>query len=133
METENKKTILITEDEEAYRSVLRKKLENENFLVVDAKNGEEGLIKALEHRPDLILLDLIMPKMGGMDMLREIRKYNDWGKNVPVFILSVLSSSSEEINRDITELEPTYYFEKGKIQIELLMEKIKEKLGAPQS
>jgi DNA-binding response OmpR family regulator len=128
METKNKKIILVTEDEIAYKKTLDQKLKQEGFEVLDAKNGEEGLIIALKNRPDLILLDLLMPKMGGIAMLREIRKYDDWGKKVPVFILSALSSSNDEINKSVTELEPTYYFEKGDIQIESLVDKIKEEL-----
>lgn len=129
----SQKTILIIEDEASYRKILDERLSKEDFKVISAKNGDEGLISALRDKPDLILLDLIMPKITGIELLRELRRYDDWGKTVPVFIISVLSSSNEQINKYIIELEPTYYFEKTTIKIEDLIEKIKEKLQDSQS
>jgi DNA-binding response OmpR family regulator len=125
---ENKKIILVTEDEKSIRSALNIKLINEGFEVLEAKNGEEGLEIALSEHPDLILLDLLMPQIDGMTMLKELRK-DSWGKTVPVIILTNLSSADEEINRNITELEPTYYFVKTEKKLEEIIEKIKERLG----
>ncbi len=124
---ENKKLVLITEDEKILRDALRLKLASEGFIVLEAKNGEEGLDIALKEHPDIILLDLVMPKMDGMSMLRKIRE-DIWGKNVPVIILTNLSSADEDINKDITKLEPTYYFVKTDKKLEEVVEKIKEKL-----
>ncbi len=125
---ENKKIILITEDEKALRNALDDKLQKEGFTILDAENGEEGLALALLEHPDLILLDIVMPKMNGMKMLKELRA-DEWGKTVPVIMLTNLSSADEERNRDITALEPTYYFMKTDIKIEQVVEKIKERLG----
>jgi twitching motility two-component system response regulator PilH len=124
----NKKIILITEDDGSLRGALDDKLLNSGFDVLEAQNGEEGLVISLKEHPDLILLDLAMPKMDGMSMLRALRK-DEWGKTVPVIIMTNLSSEDEKINKDITELEPTYYLTKSNVGINNIIEKIKERLG----
>lgn len=125
---ENKKIILITEDEKSLRGALHAKLINSGFNVIEAKDGEEGLKLSLDQHPDLILLDIAMPVMDGISMLEKLRE-DVWGKNVPVVLLSNLPSADEEINKAITELEPTYYFVKAEKSIEEITEKIKERLG----
>jgi len=88
---ENRKIILIVEDEVTLRNALRDKLTHEGFGVLEAKDGEEGLEVALRDHPDLILLDIIMPKMDGMTVLKKLRE-DTWGKTVKVIILTNLSS-----------------------------------------
>jgi DNA-binding response OmpR family regulator len=124
---ENKINILVVEDEKSLREALCIKLENEGLGIFEAKDGVEGLEISLNKHPDLILLDIDMPKLDGMGMLRELRK-DDWGKTVPVVIMTNLSSEDEKINKDITELEPTYYFIKSEKPITEVIEKIKERL-----
>ena len=85
---ENKK-VLIVEDEKSLRKVLVKKLIKEKFDILEAKDGLDGLDKAIEHHPDLILLDIIMPVMDGITMLKKLRS-DKWGKEVPVIILTNL-------------------------------------------
>ncbi|MBI2013355.1 MAG: response regulator [Candidatus Colwellbacteria bacterium] len=87
------KTILIVEDELPLLNVLYEKFGREGFNVLKAVNGEEGLKNALSNKPDLILLDIIMPKMDGITMLRELRK-DEWGKSAKVVILTNLSSAT---------------------------------------
>lgn len=124
---ENKKIILIVEDEKTLRAALHLKLSKSGFDVIEASNGEEALSFSLDKHPDLILLDLIMPRMDGITMLRLLRN-DDWGKNVPVIILTNIILD-ENKRKDVLELEPTYYFVKVDIKIEELVNKIKEKLG----
>lgn len=125
---QDKKIILITEDEKSIRNALHDKLSNEGFSILEAKDGEEGLQISLKEHPNLILLDLAMPRMDGMSMLKKLRE-DEWGKSVPVIILTNLSSADEERNRDITKLEPTYYFIKTDKSIEEIVDSIKERLG----
>jgi DNA-binding response OmpR family regulator len=128
MTDQTKKIILVVEDEKSLQGALYDKLTREGFSVIIAQNGVEGLEKSLNQEPDLILLDLDMPKLNGMEMLRELRK-DDWGKSVPVIILTNLPSSDENINKDIAELEPTYYLAKIENGLEGISNKIKERLG----
>jgi len=87
----DKKTILLVEDEELMLVPLAEKLSNQGFKVIKAHDGEEGLAKALENHPDLVILDIIMPKMDGMTAMKKIREDEDWGKDVPIIMLSNLS------------------------------------------
>ena len=84
--------ILIIEDEENILEAVKYTLTQENFDVFTAIDGEEGLTKALEIRPDLVLLDVMLPKMDGFEVCRILRKDLD----MPVFMIS---AKSEEIDR----------------------------------
>lgn len=81
------KKILIIEDEEVLISVLKKKLVREGYSVSVAKNGVEGLAKIKKNKPDLILLDIIMPEKGGFEVMEEIVKDEDLN-DIPIIIIS---------------------------------------------
>ena len=89
------KTILLIEDEPPMTIVLQDSLRRDGFEVVTAKNGVEGLVVAKEKHPDLILLDILMPKMDGMTMLTELRK-DAWGKTANVMVLTNFSDSEKQ-------------------------------------
>ena len=82
--------ILIVEDETAIRKMYAMKLEFSGFEVLQAADGIEGLQMIKDQQPDLVLLDLRLPRMAGDEMLRELRDKN-WGENVPVVILTNIS------------------------------------------
>ncbi len=86
------KKILIIEDEKSLLEALTQKFTKEGYEIVGAKDGEEGLRIALEEKPDLILLDIILPKMDGMTMLKELRK-DGWGKDAKVIVLTNLTDA----------------------------------------
>ncbi len=86
----NKKHLLIVEDEASLRNVLTDKLTREGFLVDQAHDGAEGLKEIKKHMPDLILLDIIMPEMDGVSMLKKLREDKET-ENIPVIIISNLS------------------------------------------
>ena len=88
------KTILVVEDEPKLLKAISDKLTREGFNTLVAKNGEEGVKIALSEKPDLILLDIIMPVMDGITALNQIR--NDaWGEKVPIMMLTNLSGGVE--------------------------------------
>lgn len=91
------KKILIIENETATRKILADKLMREKFVVIQASNGEDGLNMAISEHPDLILLDIFMPKMNGLQVINELHK-DEWGKSVPVIILSNLNDDHEMLN-----------------------------------
>lgn len=86
--------ILVIEDEIALQQVLADRFKEEGFLVQTAADGVEGLQKALSWKPDLILLDIVMPKMDGMTMLHKLRE-DPLGKNLPVILLTNLSDTED--------------------------------------
>ena len=124
-----KKTILIVEDEVPLKTALNDKLSREGFNVLVAKDGEEGLQIAVINHPDLILLDLIMPKMDGLSMMKKLRAESDWGKRVPIIILTNLSPDEEKINKGITEDMPAYYLVKTNLGVSDVIEKVKERIN----
>ena len=123
--TNHKKSILVVEDEVQLRGALRDFLVQNGFSVLEAGNGEVGLDVATQEHPDLILLDIVMPKMDGMTMLQLLRD-DPWGKTVPVIILTNLSASDEKRNQSATELLPSFYLVKSDWKLENLLEKINE-------
>ncbi len=127
MTEDNQKTILIVEDEADLRSIMADTLTKQNFKVLAARNGEEGLNTALQNHPDLILLDLLMPQMGGMAVLQKLRQ-DPWGKNVHVIILTNLPGSDDATIKGVSELLPAYYFLKNDMSLESLTDKIREVL-----
>jgi len=120
--------IQTVEDDALLRDVLRDKLRLEGFAVVESKNGQEGLALALRELPDLILLDIVMPVMDGITMMKKLRQ-NEWGKSVPVILLTNLSADDDRINRAIAENDPAYYLVKSNWSITDLVDKIKDRLS----
>ncbi len=130
-EINNKKILVIeeVEDEKSLRDVLHDKFKLEGFGVLEAKDGEEGLATALRERPDLILLDIVLPKMDGLTMMKKLREANEWGKNVPIILLTNLSADDNKINQAIADNSPAYYLVKSNYTIVDLVEKIRERLS----
>jgi CheY-like chemotaxis protein len=120
----NKKghTILIVEDEAPTMLALSEKLDHEGYNVLKAVDGKEGLEMALDKHPNLILADLKLPEMDGMEMIRRIRM-DGWGKDSKIIILSNIS--------DVAKIEEamvhgTYqYIVKGDSSMNDIIEKIR--------
>ena len=91
---EGKKTVLIVEDEKNIVDILRFNLQRSGYDTLEAYDGEDGLNKALTADPDLILLDVMLPKMNGFDVCRALR---DKGSNVPVIILTAREEESDKV------------------------------------
>ncbi len=79
--------VLVIDDEKALLTLYEDKLKSEGFEVVTAPDGEEGLQVAIKAQPDVILLDIIMPKMNGLDVLKRFKSTPET-KHIPVYILS---------------------------------------------
>lgn len=91
---DKKNVLLIIEDEKTLSDTLEERLTSEGFEVFKAADGDEGLKLALDKHPNLILLDLLMPKVDGITMLKELRK-DAWGKRASVIILTNVESSDK--------------------------------------
>lgn len=88
------KKILIVEDEPDMRAILCGMVENAGYNVVKAEDGEKGLDMIIKEKPDLVLLDIIMPKLNGFEVLEKIQ-YNPQVQDIPVVILSNLGQEKE--------------------------------------
>ena len=91
---EQKKTVLIVEDEKNIVDIIRFNLQRTGYDTLEAYDGEAGLAMAREKKPDLILLDVMMPKMMGFDVCRALRAEGD---NVPVIILTAREEEEDKI------------------------------------
>ena len=89
-----KKTVLIVEDEKNIVDILRFNLQREGYNTFEAYDGETGLSLAREHKPDLILLDVMLPRMIGFDVCKALR---DEGDNVPIIILTAREEEEDKI------------------------------------
>jgi DNA-binding response OmpR family regulator len=123
---DNKK-ILIIEDEEAMQVAISEALRNQGISALVASDGEKGLEIALKEHPDLMLLDILMPKMDGLAMLNKLRS-DEWGKTVPVIILTNLNPNANSIINSVLENKPAYYLIKSDVKLEGIVDKIKEVL-----
>ena len=120
------KTILFIEDESALQKTFGDILKDEGYEMVSALDGGVGLRLAKEKKPDLILLDLILPKVHGFDVLKKLKEDKET-KNIPVIVLTNLEGI-EDVDKAI-ELGATTYLVKAQYSLEELVEKIKKTLG----
>ncbi|MCM8790687.1 MAG: response regulator [Candidatus Omnitrophica bacterium] len=86
---ERKKKILVVDDEIEFLNMIKLRLEASGYDVVTATNGKEVFDRIREHKPDAILLDILLPGMNGLEVLKRIRNEN---KQIPVFIITAFSS-----------------------------------------
>lgn len=88
------KTVLIVEDEKNIVDILRYNLQKEKYRTLEAYDGEDGLNKARSEQPDLILLDVMLPKMNGFDVCRLLREEGD---HVPIIILTAREEEEDKV------------------------------------
>lgn len=120
------KKILFIEDESALQRAATQVLNEEGYRVYSALDGQTGIDLAKKERPDLILLDLVLPKKDGFEVLEELKKDPETAK-IPVMILSNLEGSAD-IERAI-ELGATTYLVKTNYRLEEVVEKLKQVVG----
>ena len=126
MQQNNNKTVLIVDDEKLIAQALTEKLASVGFTVETASDGEEALLKASQLKPDLILLDIIMPKLDGISALKKL-KAQDATKNIPVIILSNLYD--DEKVTEVINSGGTDYLVKVEHTLSDIVAKVKEKLN----
>lgn len=128
MEEGKKPTVLIVEDEEAELEVLVSEFEKAGFEVSQARGGEEALDMAADEAPDLILLDILMPEVDGWEVMKRVREESEWGKAVPIIILTNTEVDTDEKQQQVTENEPAYFLVKTEFTVDEVVAKAKEVL-----
>lgn len=123
--------LLIVEDDEELLMALKTKFEGENFSVFIGRNGEEGLSLALKNHPNVILLDVLMPKVNGMQMLAKLRE-DSWGNSVPVIMLTSVSPESNSELSKLNTTQPAYYLIKTNTNPDEVSQKVHELLHKEQ-
>lgn len=121
-----KKKILIADDDQHVIDTVGSVLKDAGFEVLTAFDGQEGLDTALKEKPDLLVLDIIMPKKSGLETLFELRQ-NSWGKNVPIIILTNVNDN-EQLAKAL-ELGVDEYMIKSNVHLSHIAERAKHILG----
>jgi DNA-binding response OmpR family regulator len=120
------KKILFIEDEFGLQKSVSEFLNKKGYKVIHALDGELGLNLAITESPDLILLDLILPKMDGFEVLKHLKE-NKKTKDIPVIVLTNLESP-EHVEKSLS-LGATTYLVKSDYQLEDIYQKIKQQIG----
>ena len=119
------KKILLVEDDTTLQETLGQVLRGEGFEVFQALDGEEGFKLASEKKPDLILLDLVLPKMSGFDVLKQLKETEEI-KHIPVIVLTNLGSP-EDIQKALYAGATTYLL-KASYELDDVLAKVKKSL-----
>lgn len=124
-----KKKILLVEDDTALAAVYRSRLELEGFEIKEVNNGEEALSAAVEFKPDLVLLDAMMPKISGFDVLDILRNTPET-TNIRVIMLTALSQPKDKERAENLGVDD--YLVKSQVVIGDVVERVKHHLGLDQ-
>lgn len=126
MSDTKQKKILLVEDDESLAAVYVTRFEAEGFSVRRVQNGEDALAAAIEFRPDIILLDVMMPKVSGFDVLDILRNTPDTA-NIRIIMLTALSQESDKKRAE--DLGVDDYMVKSQVVIADVVERVKHHLG----
>jgi len=123
---DTKKKILLVEDDEALANVYKSRLEIEGFETTWVGNGEDALSEAMKFRPDLVLLDAMMPKISGFDVLDILRNTPDTA-NIHVIMLTALSQPKDKERAQSLGVDD--YLVKSQVVIGDVIERVRHHLG----
>ena len=124
--TQNAKKILLVEDDDALANIYLARLEAEGFDIRRVNNGEDALAAAIEYHPDLVLLDVMMPKVSGFEVLDIIRNTPETA-NLKVIMLTALGQDGDKQRAE--ELGADDYLVKSQVVIADVIERVKVHLG----
>jgi PleD family two-component response regulator len=119
-------TILIVEDELPFRQIYRDALQMHGYRIIEAEDGQEALSIIETARPDLILLDLVLPKFSGFDVLTKLKNSDDF-KNIPIVVYSILNDQAS-IDRAM-KLGADDFTVKGQTPAVEVVEKVRDLLA----
>lgn len=116
--------ILLVEDSEPLRKVLAEKLRDEKYDVTEAGGGEEGLKLAQEVRPEMVITDIVMFPMDGLEMAKEIRALGGWGEEV--YMIALTNQNSQEEESRLVNLHLNAYLVKAETGLDDVVKHVKE-------
>ncbi len=119
------KKILIVEDDKNFLWILRQGFENQSIEVVYAEDGQEGLLMAEKEKPDLIIIDIMLPKMDGIEMAKEIKEKGI--KSQMIFLTNL--KDVEHISEALSTVGKADYIVKSDISVNAIVDRVKDKLG----
>lgn len=126
---QNSKTVLLVDDDPLIIRMYQKKLSTDGFVTTTAFNGEEAIASVAQHKPALILLDVMMPKMNGVETLKTLKGDKDT-QDIPIIMLTNLGDKSEDIDA-AKELGALDYMVKKDVSLADLSARVKSIVGDP--
>jgi len=117
--------ILLVDDDELLVRMYQKKLENGGHKVITASDGQIAIQTALQEKPDLVILDIRMPKMDGMQAMHRLRE-DEWGKTVPIIMLTNVDYLNNSMREGASSDHPIYYLVKSNTRPDKVLKKINE-------
>ena len=127
MDIIQKKKLIIDDDEMILKSLVSL-FEMEHFVVFHAHDGEQGLKQAIDKKPDVVVTDIEMENINGINVLHEIRKSGDWGEKVPVVIFTNFDGDKEILD-SIKSDKPSLFLKKSEVNAMEILLKVKELLN----
>jgi len=126
MDIENPKRILLVEDDDSLASTYKVRMEAEGFVVRRVNNGEDALAAAIDFKPNLVLLDVMMPKVSGLEVLDILRNTPETA-NLKIIILTALGQEGDKLRA--SQLGADDYLVKSQVVISDVMKRIRFHLG----
>jgi CheY-like chemotaxis protein len=123
----SQQTILVVEDDHQLRKALVITLQEQGYKVISAHHGEAGLKLALSEQPNLLILDVLMPKLNGHELLKQLRKHPS-GRHIPVIVLT--NDASPESIREATDSGAPAYFSKASTSLSEIIDVVGYHLNA---
>ncbi len=117
---------MLAEDDIILAELYTERLKQEGFTVVHASNGEDALQFVAEYHPALIILDVMMPKMNGLDVLKALKEKPE-SASIPVIVVTALVQEIEKINKMMTQADA--YIVKSEVLPGEIIEEVKKRLG----
>ncbi len=125
-----RKKVLLVEDDDALRQILADKLTLGNYQILEASDGEEAINLIIDKKPNLVLLDLLLPKLDGFKVLERVRHYPDAGiANISVVVLSNLWSNKDILRAQALRIDE--YYVKANTNLDDVCSKISEIINQP--
>lgn len=118
--------VLIVDDDMTLRELYEERMKTEGFVIVSASDGEEAIDKTMKEKPDVILLDIMMPKINGIDVMKMLREKEET-KSIPIIILTALVQEIDKI-KDIMGPKDGYLI-KSEIMPKDVVDKVNKSLG----
>ncbi|MDQ3582312.1 MAG: response regulator [Pseudomonadota bacterium] len=119
--------VLVVEDEPALRELMRRMLEKEGWVVTEAENGRVALERVAEHRPELIVLDLMMPEMDGFTFIEALRQNEAW-RSIPVVVVTAKDLTADDHARLNGQVQQVLH--KGSYSRDELLREMGERIAA---
>ena len=117
-------TVMIIEDDLSLLALYRDRLKTAGFTVLTEYDGQKGLERALMEKPQVLLIDLGLPHMSGLEIMKQIRN-DSWGVAVPIIVLAQHDSNDDILNK-ILEFKPSYYLVKKDRTADEVVERVKQ-------